>query len=238
MKAFLPFVEDLKTLPLVGESDDPSPAWINDFLPVLDSAALYCFVALLRPRLYVEVGSGNSTKFVRRAIERHKLPTKIVSIDPHPRAAVDALCDKVIRQPLEEVNLEIFSELREGDILFIDHSHRALMNSDATVVFLDILPQLAPGVLVQIHDIFLPSDYPAEWSERYYSEQYLLACYLLSNAPPFEIVLPAAFISGDADLRGVLDPLWKLPHMRQLGVPHGGSFWVRMLAARSATDTE
>ncbi len=77
------------------------------------------------------------------------------------------------------MDLALFRELQAGDVLFIDSSHRCFMNSDVTVLFLEVLPNLPPGVLVQVHDIFIPYDYPREWVERYYAEQYLLSCYLL-----------------------------------------------------------
>src|SRR5690606_30946570 len=94
---------------------------------------------------------------------------------------IDMICDNVFREPLEDVGLEIFDALGAGDILYIDNSHRAFMNSDVTVVFLDILPRLKPGVLVQIHDVTLPYDYPEVWIDRHYSEQYLLAAWLLAR---------------------------------------------------------
>jgi hypothetical protein len=210
------------------------PVWRNPFLPGYDAAALWWFLKQERPHLYLEVGSGNSTRFARHVVRRHNLPTRIVSIDPHPRAAIDALCDEVIRQPVERVDLEIFDQLRRGDILFLDHSHRAFMGSDATVTFLDILPRLQPGVLVQIHDIYLPWDYPPDWTDRYFNEQYLLACMLLAPQPPFDVELPVVFTSTDPDLREILKPLWTLPYFGEIGVhgvpqfaEHGVSFWLR-----------
>jgi hypothetical protein len=101
------------------------------------------------------------------------------------------------------------------------------MNSDATVGFLDILPELKPGVLVQIHDIYLPWDYPSDWIGRYYNEQYLLACYLLSRSAPFDVVLPGTFVSIDPELNQVLAPLWKDPSMQPGPSPDGVSFWLR-----------
>jgi hypothetical protein len=121
---------------------------------------------------------AHSTKFARRAIRDHGLPTRIVSIDPDPRDEIDALCDTAIRESLEQIDLNVVDELERGDIVFIDGSHHCFMNSDVTVFFLDILPRLKPGTLVQFHDLMLPYDYPLEWIERYYSEQYLLAAYL------------------------------------------------------------
>ena len=227
LSSFLQFQKDFLRIPLRGADKDSNPTWINDFLPGLDSVALYSFLCLHQPHLYVEIGSGNSTKFARKAIRDHALPTKILSIDPHPRADIDQLCDELIRLPVEEVDVNIFSRLEAGDTLFVDHSHRAFMNSDATVVFLDILPELKPGVLVQIHDIYLPWDYPSDWIGRYYNEQYLLACYLLSRSAPFDVVLPGTFVSIDRELNQVLAPLWKDPSMQPGPSPDGVSFWLR-----------
>ena len=74
------------------------------------------------------------------------------------------------------------------------------MSSDVVVLWLDILPRLKPGVFVHIHDIFLPYDYPPDWVDRYYTEQYLLAVALLAPQSAFEIVLPNQFVIKDAEL--------------------------------------
>jgi hypothetical protein len=192
------------------------PYWRNTWLSGLDAASIYGFIRSLAPGRYVEIGSGNSTKFAARAKRDGALPTQITSIDPHPTAAVDTLCDRVVRQPLELVDLTVFDELEAGDLLFFDGSHRAFMNSDVTVFFLDILPGLAPGVRVGIHDITLPSDYPLELAERHYSEQYLLASYLLGGNT-LQPVLPCAYVSDEPSL-------WTSPALA--GLPRGGSaFW-------------
>lgn len=109
---------------------------------------------------------------------------------------------------------------------WIPHT-RVFTNSDVTTVFLDIVPRLAPGVLVQFHDIFWPSDYPPEWNQRYYSEQYLLACYILAGGERMEIELPNAFISGDERLGALLSPLWEWPELAGLE-RHGCSFWIQI----------
>lgn len=183
------------------EPADPSqPAWTSRFMSGLDAAAIYAFVLSRRPALYVEVGSGNSTKFARRAIADGGLETRIVSIDPNPRAEVDAICDEVVRRPLEEVDLTLFDRLGPGDVLFVDDSHRSFMNSDVTVSFVDVLPRLRAGVLVGFDDIYLPEDYPPEWRHRYYSEQYLLAAFLLAGGGGLQIELPCAFVTRDPEL--------------------------------------
>lgn len=225
LRSFLSFKEYFLKIPVKGTNTSQEPCWINRWLPGLDSVALYSFLCLNNPKRYIEIGSGYSTKFARKAILDHDLRTKIISIDPHPRAEIDSFCDTVIRQSIEDIDLRIFYELEARDILFVDGSHRCFMNSDVTTFFLDILPRLRAGVFVELHDILLPYDYLPEWNERYYSEQYLLAVYILAKGNRFNIILPNAFISKDPELSHILDPLWDAPEMEEVE-RHGGSFWI------------
>ena len=225
LKQFLEASQLYANIPIQADPDDPTrPCLKNPWLPGLDSFALYSMIGICKPKRYIEVGSGYSTKFARQAIKDYKLDTKLISIDPQPRAEIDALCDVVIRQPVEMVDLETFDSLEANDILFIDNSHRSFLNSDVTITFLDIIPRLNQGVLVEIHDIFLPFDYPPHWVERYYNEQYLLAAYLLAEGTRFEIVLPNAFISKDSSLQKMMKPLFSTLNGVSSG---GGSFWIR-----------
>jgi hypothetical protein len=204
------------------------PSWINDWQPGLDSVALYAFLRSRSPAVYLEVGSGASTRFARRAIDDGSLSTSIVSVDPHPRLEVEAICDRVVRAPLEAADLAMFDELASGDVLFFDGSHRVFMNSDATVFFLEALPRLPSGVLVGIHDIYLPWDYPSEIANRYYSEQYLLAAYLLARTRRFQTVLPSWYVSKSEEHRSALDSIWDDPALREVS-RHGTAYWVESL---------
>jgi len=226
LEELLEYRSDLVRIEREPEPNGIEPCWRNVWLPGLDAVALYGLVRRLRPKRYFEVGSGHSTAFARRAIRDGGLTTRIVSIDPAPRRAIDALCDRLIREPLETLDLSIFDELESGDVLFVDSSHYCFMNSDATVVFLDLLPRVRPGVWVQIHDVFLPYDYPPNVNEsfRFYSEQYLLAASLLANPELFEIELPCAFVSRDPELSSILAPLWAEAALTGV-YPTGGSFW-------------
>lgn len=217
--------DDLARIPLREPPTAPGPSWLNGWLPGLDAASLYGFLVAQDPAVYLEVGSGNSTRWARRAITDHGLRTRVVSIDPAPRAEVDALCDETLRAPVEDVDPAFFDRLGPGDVLFVDNSHRCLQNSDATAVFLDVLPRLPAGVLVEVHDVFLPDDYLPEWGGRLYSEQYVLAAYLLAPGSRLRVELPAWYVSTDPELRCVLDPLWD-----EIGLDrerHGVSFWFR-----------
>jgi hypothetical protein len=220
------FEDDLARIPRTA-TDSRTPSWVNEFVPGLDCASIYAFLRSRGPTTYFEIGSGISTRFARRAIEDGGLDTRIVSIDPSPRADIDALCDQVIRQPLELVDPAQLPALGENDVLFFDGSHRVFTGSDATVFFCDLLPSLPAGVLVGIHDIFLPDDYPEAFAERHYSEQYLLAALLLGRPDWIDLVLAADYVSKRPELSGELKGLWARPELA--GVPtQGGGFWFEL----------
>lgn len=225
MAAFSPFFEKIQV-----RSDDPSdlsPRWVNGWFPGVDAISLYSLLAIHNPRRYVEVGSGNSTMFARQAIIDYGLQTSIVSIDPFPRADIDKICDRVIRLPCEDVDQEVFETLSSTDILFVDNSHRAFPNSDVTVFFTEILPNLPSGMIYGLHDIYLPWDYPDEWRDRYYNEQYLLAAYLLGGGGGDEIILPNTFISYYCpQLIALLDETLNNPRLQGIEKT-GGAFWLK-----------
>ena len=173
-----------------------------------DARAAYGIVAGCKPNHIIEVGSGNSTMFMRRAINDFSLKTKITSIDPAPRAEIDAICDKVIRTSVLDVPLDCFRELQAGDILFHDGSHVTFNGTDTVRLFLEILPIIQPGVIIHIHDIFLPREYGDSFDGRGYSEQYMLATALLYSRS-LEVLLPVSHLGE----KGLFDP--------------GVSFWMR-----------
>ena len=211
------------------EKDENQPSWNNAFLPGLDIISLYTLLNHFKPQKYIEIGSGNSTKVARKSILENQLNTKIISIDPFPRANIDHLADEVIRQPLENIKdyQFIINELKENDILFIDNSHRCLPNSDATVCFLDLLPYLAKGVIVHIHDIYLPYDYPQFMCDRFYSEQYVLAAFVIANPEKYKPIFPGIFISEDKELSTIISSIWEHPNTMNVE-KHGGSFWMQI----------
>ncbi|MGQ4272912.1 class I SAM-dependent methyltransferase [Terrihabitans sp. B22-R8] len=226
LHGFQRFKPDLQRIPFDGDPASTEPFWANSWFESFDALSLYCFLAANNPETYVEVGSGNSTKFARRAISDHGLRTKIISIDPSPRAEIDAICDEVIRMRCEDVDQSIFRRLKpsENDILLIDNSHRSFQGSDVTVFFTEILPALNPGLLFCIHDIFLPSDYPEHWKERFYNEQYLLMMFLLGGADGGKVVLPVAHLETAGVLESECSSLRDCVPER---AAFGGAFWMR-----------
>jgi Methyltransferase domain len=181
---------------------------------------------LKEPAIYLEIGSGNSTKFARLAIRSAQLETQIVSIDPFPRTEIDDLCDRLIRNQLEDCDQSIFDQIKSGDIVFFDGSHRVFTNSDVTVFFLEILPRLPKGTIVHVHDIFLPADYPAHGNARKYSEQYILAAMMLGRVPPFKVLLPNYYACIDPQMS---------PHVTSLVGPYMNEFRRLFLAANDLT---
>jgi hypothetical protein len=221
------FHERFAAIPLQAREGDASgPSWVNGWFPGFDAVMLYGLLALRNPRWFVEVGSGNSTRFARRAIRDHDLRTKIISIDPCPRAEIDAICDRVVREPLENVDLAGLAQLTPEDVLFVDSSHRSFQNSDVTVFFSDILPALPSGLVYGLHDIYLPDDYPPAWAERFYSEQYLLAAYLAGGADGDEILAPLAYLYHDTKLTSAFARTFDQIGLEP-GLRYGNSFWMR-----------
>jgi len=201
------------------------PHWDQDWFTGLDAAVLYSFLREREPAQLIEIGSGHSTLFAARAVRDGDLPTRITSIDPAPRTEIDEVCDEVVRAPLQEAGLERFFELEAGDVVLVDSSHHALRNSDATAFFLDVLPELPAGVLVGIHDVFLPDDYPWWLADRWYSEQYLLAAWLLGAGESAEVVFAAHFAATDEELRPEADRAFDGVRS-EVFAAYGSSFWI------------
>lgn len=218
---FSAYVDDLAAIPVAGQ-DGPEPCWVNPWLIGLDTVSLYCFARRRRPARYVEVGSGQSTKVIDRARRDGGLRLEITSIDPQPRTEVDGICDRPVRLPLETVDLDAcFGGLAAGDMVFFDGSHRVLPNSDCVAFYLDVLPSLPPGVLVGVHDIWLPDDYPQDFLGLWWSEQYLVAALLVSQPEWLSVELPTYFASGLDEVSELMDPLFGRREMA--GVNRRGS---------------
>lgn len=184
------YADFYKSIPR-NKTDDYLPFLANGFLPLFDGIMIYLMLAKYNPALYFEIGSGNTTKFAAKSIADNRLRTKIISLDPAPRAEINQLCTLIFRQPLEEFDLEFFKLLAPDDILIIDCSHRAFSNSDVTVYITELLPILPKGVIYAIHDIYLPDE--IYW-DRYYNEQYMLAAYLLGGADGDGIIFPTHYL--------------------------------------------
>ncbi len=172
-------------------------AFGNGWFESPDAEVLYAVVRLNRPRRIVEIGSGFSTKISRLAILDGGLDTRLVSIDPQPRVDVLAWVDDCHRLPVERLgNQDWWRDLEERDILFVDSSHTVKTGGDVVHLFLRILPRLRAGVLVHIHDVFLPYEYPREWViDRGWgwNEQYLVQA-MLASGEAYEVLWPGHWL--------------------------------------------
>jgi hypothetical protein len=202
----------------------------NPHFSMLDAPALFVLLRAWKPRRIIEVGSGFSTLLmadVNRRFLGHEV--SIGCIDPYPppflRHGVDGI-ERQVERRVQELPLEHFADLQAGDLLFIDSSHVAKTDSDVNFLFFDIFPRLAPGVLIHLHDIFLPHDYPPGWvlgENRSWNEQYLLRA-LLMHSTGFEVLFGCSYA------------FWRYPGLVIAGLANpdgagygGGSFWVRRL---------
>lgn len=154
-----------------------------------DAEFLYNMIRFKKPSRVFEIGSGNSTLIAMKAIRQNELEVpgyacKHVCIEPYEMPWLEETRVTVVRKRVEDVDPALFSELSSGDILFIDSSHMIRPQGDVLFEYLQLLPALKPGVIVHIHDIFSPRDYPKEWivdEVRFWNEQYLLEGFLTCN---------------------------------------------------------
>lgn len=191
------------TIPIHQSSPDPTQFYlINGTYMAVDAHVYYIFIRHFKPKRIIEIGSGNSTivaatAAMRNLDENGEAPT-LIAIEPFPstflKKGLPGL-SRLIEDKVQNVDLELFTSLEAGDILFIDSSHVLRSGGDVQREYLEILPRLAPGILVHIHDISLPKPYPRVYFENqlYWNEQYLLQAFLSFNAR-FEVLWPGNYM--------------------------------------------
>jgi hypothetical protein len=175
----------------------------NGSFESVDGEMLYAMVRDLRPRRMIEVGSGASTLLAAQGLLRNEAdgspPCDYSVCDPFPRVTVRngvPGVSRLIAEPVQRVPLEFFESLEADDILFIDSSHVLQIGSDVQFEFLEVIPRLKNGVVVHVHDIFTPAEYPQEWvmkEHRFWTEQYLLQAFLAFNAD-FEVLWAGSYM--------------------------------------------
>jgi len=154
-----------------------------------DAEIWYQTIRMLKPRRIIEIGSGNSTLMAMRALAANRAEDaaytcRHICIEPYEMGWLEQSGVEVLRQKVEEVDLAFFAQLEAGDILFIDSSHIIRPQGDVLFEYLEVLPRLKSGVVVHVHDIFTPRNYPEDWlagEVRLWNEQYLLEAFLCDN---------------------------------------------------------
>lgn len=226
-------IKQLKTFaaeldPIPFEPDGKSIYWLgNTSFPDFDSAVLHTLLRFIKPKRYIELGCGFSSFISSRALRRNQeegTACEAFYCDPEPRLDMaDILVyGKLLKKRVQDLPLEMFTKLQAGDVLFIDTSHVLKLQSDVEQELLRILPSLARGVWIHIHDVFTPYDYPGDWVSKKIrhtmNEQYAVEC-LLTGGERYEIEIPLHCLVREY-----------LPEMQQFfprGKNAGQSLWMR-----------
>ena len=204
------FVKDYKIeyneFPLnAHEIRNPHDYFVNNgSFESVDGEILYSMIRYFKPKKIYEIGSGYSTLVSARAIrqnsqEDHNYSCEFVAIEPYPPDFIRADLHgffRLVPQKVQNVSLSEFTKLQANDILFIDSSHVLKIGSDVQYEFLEILPRLNRGVIVHVHDIFLPAEYLKEWvlqDYKFWNEQYMLQAFLAFNER-FEILWGSSYM--------------------------------------------
>lgn len=201
----------------------------NNYYPFGDALVLQAFMRELRPRRIIEVGSGFSSAAILDTLDMHggsDWGTRCTFIDPHPERIKNLLKreDRKLHDVrvdcVQDVPLELFDELEEGDLLVIDSSHVSKAGSDVNFLFFQVLPRLAKGVRVHVHDVVWPLSYPRPWLEegRAWNESYVLRAFLQFNSQ-FEVEFSVSYLLMHcyAELKEHLPRLYRAP---------GSAFWM------------
>ncbi|CEF48825.1 unnamed protein product [uncultured bacterium] len=196
----------------------------NHLFEGIDALVAYCMVRHFQPRVIIEVGSGFSSLPLGEAAAKNN-SSALLCIEPLPREFLRKGfpgLQSLIEKKVQYIDLKFFSQLDSGDMLFIDSSHRAKIGGDVNYLFLEVLPRLKPGVIVHVHDIFLPIEYRRDWvidEFRFWTEQYLLQAFLAFNSE-FEVLMANSCLNHyhQEELKAAF------PDLLSWG---GGSFWMR-----------
>jgi hypothetical protein len=191
VRAIRRFFPELADVPLNAPEGPPAYHWQNDFWRGADAIVQYGLLRERQPRRIVEIGAGWSSLLMARALERNRgegAPAPIVDqVEPFPRRDLLSALPAGWRRHeviLQRADLALFDALGAGDVCFYDGSHVARAGSDVVFFFFEVLPRLRPGVLVHVHDVFWPDDYPDEWvfeRGQTWNEQYVLQAFLMYN---------------------------------------------------------
>ncbi|MFA5933010.1 MAG: class I SAM-dependent methyltransferase [Microgenomates group bacterium] len=221
---FAKFKKEYERIPLKGDSQGHVFYFKNLAFDGVDALVYYCMIRYFKPKNIIEVGSGWSTKIAAQAVLKNG-QGELISIEPYPQPFMQRTFPglfKVIAKKVEELPLSTFGQLTDGDILFIDSSHTVKTQGDVNYLFLEVLPRLNKGVIIHIHDIFFPFDYPKDWiikEHRSWGEQYLLQAFLMFN-DSFKIIYSNSFM-GYKYLKNVKKVFSKSPFYK------GGSIWIQ-----------
>lgn len=231
VKQIAPYCSELMDVPQDMPEGAPVFHWKNDFWSNADALIHYGLLRDTKPRRVVEIGCGWSSLLMAQALalnESEGAPKTVVDqVEPYARKELlSALPEHwdLHETILQRAPLEIFESLQAGDVCFYDGSHVARAGSDVIWFFFEVIPRLKPGVLIHVHDIFWPSDYPDDWifeRGQTWNEQYVLQAFLMYNSE-FEPVIcnTALFANFESEITQLFSAVFP-------DTGHGGSIWLR-----------
>lgn len=221
------FQAELEQIPHAPTGKPGQYYYDNDFFSGVDACVLYCMVRHFKPNLVIEVGSGYSTLLSGEAAQKNG-HTEIICIEPYPPDILKngtPRLKQLLPKPVQSIEPSFFAQLEAGDLLFIDSTHVSQIASDVNYLFLEILPRLKSGVIVHVHDIYLPRAGRRDWvmdQIRFWNEQYLLQAFLIMNEG-FQVIFGNYYMALK-----YLDAVQRtFPHCPYW---HGSSFWMRRVS--------
>jgi Methyltransferase domain len=233
-KDFPKFRTEYQQFP-IEPAGEPSHFYLNNGLfDGTDALVAYCMIRHFHPRLIIEVGSGFSSLLLGQAATKNN-NSALICIEPFPQEFLKhgfRGLHSLIEKKVQDMDLDFFSQLGPGDVLFIDSSHTVKIGGDVNYLFLEVLPRLKPGVIVHVHDIFFPFDYRRDWVKeefRFWTEQYLLQAFLAFNSE-FEVLMANRYVAHkySEDFKAAFPSLEKLKANSKDSISWGGgSFWMR-----------
>ena len=200
----------------------------NSFFGEADAEIYFQLIRYLKPKKILEIGSGHSTLIALEAIKKNQdvdgFKTSMTCIEPYENKWLNKINVTILRETIENTNPKNYLNLKSNDILFIDSSHMIRPQGDVLKIFFEILPNLPKGVIIHVHDIFTPKDYPEKWivkENRFWNEQYLLEA-LIANSERYEIYLALNYLKNN-----FYNKLKKVcPYLKENADP--GSFYLKV----------
>lgn len=196
------------------------------------AAATHGMIRHFKPKRVIEIGSGMSTRVIHASLQYNEYETGLRAdfqvVDPYPQFATKSFMGgKLVNQRVELLDLDFFRKLSANDILFIDSSHSVRIGGDVNYLFLEVLPRLAPGVIIHVHDISLPYEYAKVYStnsqfRQFWTEQYLLQAFLCFNNN-FEVLLAMHYLMIDHKQSFMA----AFPNYDPTQSSVSGSFWIK-----------
>jgi Methyltransferase domain len=233
------FAGELVEVPFDEEGlDNSEMRWKNPMFGVMDSCVYYAMIRHYTPNLVLEIGSGFSTLVALKAAAKNS-KTVVECVEPFPtdffsRHLLELEHIKLTVAPVQDVPLDRFSSLKPNDILFIDSSHVCKSGSDLEYLMFRVLPKLPSGVIVHIHDIYLPYNYPRSMLEehrRFWNENYLIGAFLANNSA-WETLVSSATLNNTDNIRKLCNVISQGDYTIAANLTPicaGGSLWIRKL---------